>query len=100
MAFVHNISFADKKRPLLTLDCSSEEISNLKGSVDNLLVMPGSELNVESRVSMRGKNDSTVYLLIPKEYRKDITQSRSAKCFRIDTDTEIVMVYKIPKSKK
>jgi hypothetical protein len=49
---------------------------------------------------MRGKNDSTVYLLIPKEYRKDITQSRSAKCFRIDTDAEIVMVYKIPKSKK
>lgn len=46
-----------------------------------------------SGVSLRGRQESTKYLLIPKELRKDLKFNARVSCQKIETDTKVIFIY-------
>jgi hypothetical protein len=74
-----------------------EEALQLKGNLNNIHLFSEDVATVDTHLARRGKNESTYYLLVPKELRKDFQFKGAVKCQKIDTKTRTMFVYVIDK---
>ncbi|MFH1637139.1 MAG: hypothetical protein ABIB71_01810 [Candidatus Woesearchaeota archaeon] len=73
------------------------EAIELQGNAKNVHIFSEDVIGLESGVSLRGKNESTKYFLIPKQLRKGLKFNSSISCQKIDAKTKIFFVYVIDK---
>jgi hypothetical protein len=76
-----------------------EEALQLKGKLDKIHIISEDAADIKTRISLRGKNDSTKYFLVPKEYREDITKSKDIFCQKVDTRAKSIYVFYVDKIK-
>jgi hypothetical protein len=58
----------------------SSESLQLKGHMADVHIFSLNNMETHSRLTKRGTNDATTYLLVPKEYREGLKESANAKC--------------------
>jgi len=81
----------------LTLELSQKEVIFLRGNLDKMHLFSEDNLNVDSRLVNRGKDESTKYFLIPKEFKNEVNSSKEVLCTKIETKTKHLFVYAINK---
>ena len=74
-----------------------EEALQLKGHINNVHLFSEEVVDVNSNISLRGKNEATKYFLIPRELRKDLKFNTRVRCQKIDTPTNIIFIYVVDK---
>jgi hypothetical protein len=74
-----------------------EEALQLKGSINNVHLFSEDVADIETRLTQRGKNESTYYFLVPKDLRKDLKFKGAVKCQKIETKTKTMFIYVIDK---
>lgn len=77
----------------LTVAVTRREAINLKGEMDNVIVLADSNISKESKISKRGNKDATKYFLIPKEQREDLRPESVVHCQRLDVKGKTYFVY-------
>lgn len=55
------------------------EALQLKGNVDNIYLISDNNRDEEITVSQRGKNEATMYFLIPKNHRTGLDSHKNAR---------------------
>jgi len=78
MAKVKNL-INNEKSFEVTFEISKDEISNDFNTLDNFNIISDQNISYGSKLVKRGKNESTLYFLIPKELRKDIKVKKNGK---------------------
>ena len=73
------------------------EILQLKGHHENVHLFSSNVSGVDSRVSLRGKNEATKYFLIPRVLRKNLMFNTKVSVQRLDTKEKDVYVYCVDK---
>ncbi len=77
----------------------TEESLQLKGQMNEVHLFSEANMNTHSRLSKRGKNDATMYLLVPKELRADLKKefksSINATCQIIKTNSKRIFIFSI-----
>ncbi|MFH0874632.1 MAG: hypothetical protein V1859_01755 [archaeon] len=82
------------------ISLGKEESLALKGFMENIHIFAEGACLNESRISMRGKNDSTIYFLIPKKFREKGVNSKSdVRCQRIESKHKDIYVFVVDKIK-
>jgi len=74
-----------------------EEAVQLQGHMDNIHLFSENITGLQTRISTRGKNAATKYLLIPRELRKDMRFDRDIKCQKIELKDKLIFIYVIDK---
>jgi hypothetical protein len=74
-----------------------DEATQLKGHMENIHLFSENVEQVETHVSTRGKNDSTKYFLLPREFRSGLQLDKPIACQKIETKTKNILVYVIDK---
>ena len=74
-----------------------EEALQLKGNINNVHLFSEDVAEVETRLTRRGKDESTYYFLVPKGLRKNLEAKGTVKCQKIETKTKIIFVYVMDK---
>ena len=74
-----------------------EEALQLRGHINNIYMFSEEVIDVTSHIALRGKNDATKYLLIPRELRKELKFNSAVKCQKIETPTNTIFVYMLNK---
>ena len=74
----------------------AEESLNLKGHVSDIHVFSDNNSEVHSRLTKRGKNDATMYFLVPKDLREGLLNS-NAKCQLLNTTNKKQFIFFIIK---
>ncbi len=74
-----------------------EEALALKGHTKNVHLFSEDVSDVESKVSLRGKNEATKYFLIPKQMRKDLKFNTKVTCQKLETASKMVFIYIVDK---
>lgn len=70
-----------------------DEVVQLKGHIDEVYLFSARTADLETSVSLRGKNQATKYFLIPRELRRDLQFNSDVKCQRVDADGKAIFVY-------
>lgn len=73
----------------------SEESLQLKGRMNEVHIFSEANMKIHSRLSKRGKNDATMYFLVPKELRKGIRGNSNATCQIIKTNSKKIFIFSI-----
>ena len=58
----------------------SGESLQLKGHMNDVHLFSDNNLDVHSRLTKRGKNDATMYLLVPRAFRNGLKESSNVRC--------------------
>ena len=74
-----------------------EEALQIQGHMDNVHIFSENITDLKTKVSTRGKNAATKYLLIPKELRKNIKLDKDIHCQKIELKDKIIFVYVVEK---
>jgi hypothetical protein len=73
----------------------SSESLQLKGHIHNVHIFSDNNSETHSRLSKRGKNDATMYFLVPKDLREGLNESVDAKCQLIEAPTKKIFVFSV-----
>jgi len=83
----------DTRKVVLEILLSQDELRQLRGEMENVIVIAESAGTTPSRVSLRGRNEATKYFLIPRQLRKQLSIHGSVSCQRLDVSGKSVFVY-------
>jgi len=73
----------------------SKESLQLKGHMYNVHMFSDNNAESHSRLSKRGKNDATMYFLVPKELREGLSDFANAKCQLLDIPGKKIFVFSV-----
>jgi len=82
-----------EKHVVLSIKLDMDELTALKGRVDDIHLVPEENAEVKSNVYEKGKNGNTKYLLIPKSIRENIKIGKEASCLKICSKNKVVLAY-------
>jgi len=85
---------------IVEMQMSDTEALRLNGHLDNIHVVAEQAACIPTNISLRGKNDATKYLLIPKSLRQGMVFNNEVRCQKLDTDSKTIFVYVIDKAKQ
>lgn len=71
----------------------ADESLQLRGHVHNVHLFSDNNAEAHSRLTRRGKNDATMYLLVPKEFRAGLEDSMNARCQIIKEENKTFFVF-------
>jgi hypothetical protein len=74
-----------------------EEAVQLQGHMDNIHLFSENITDLKTKISTRGKNAATKYLLIPRSLRKNIKFDKEINCQKIELKEKIIFVYVVDK---
>jgi hypothetical protein len=74
-----------------------EEALQLKGNLNNVHLFSEDVAEIKTKMTQRGRNESTTYFLVPKELRRGMKHYQDAKCQKIETKTTSIYLYVISK---
>jgi hypothetical protein len=70
-----------------------EEAIQLRGNMADVHIFAEGIIDVDTNLSLRGKNEATKYFLIPKQLRKELTMNKAVRCQKIATKTKTMFIY-------
>lgn len=82
------------------VEMSKEEVRDLAGEMDDVLMISNKKANMPARISLRGRNEATKYFLIPRALRKNLNTLGSVSCQRIHREDIDVFVYVVKNDTK
>lgn len=82
---------------IYSLKLNFEEAKELKGSINNIHLIPEELAEIRSTVFERGRKGCTKYLLIPKSLRKGFEAKKEVRCFRLENKDKAILAYIINK---
>ena len=85
----------DKVEVTLTID--REYLKNLKGNLDKLHLFSENVLEYDSKLVSRGKDESTKYLLIPKEINYDVFARDDVNYGVIEKEDKYLFIFSVNK---
>lgn len=97
MGRITNIKSLNEEKVNVTLEFSQKEVLWLKGNLESMHLFSDNNLDVDTRLVQRGKRESTKYILVPKEFRKDTKPSNNLRCAKIETKTKNFLIFSIDK---
>lgn len=74
-----------------------DEMIKLKGHMEGIYLFSDNISDIKTKIAGRGKNKTTKYFLIPKQFRKDLIVNGDIYCQKIETKTKIAFIYTIDK---
>jgi hypothetical protein len=74
-----------------------EEALQLRGHINNIHMFSEDIVDVNSNISLRGKNEATKYFLIPRELRKDLKFNTKVRCQKLEAPTKTIFIYVVDK---
>jgi hypothetical protein len=80
---------------LVELLVSRDELRQLRGEMRDVAIFTDRILTEPSKVSLRGRNDSTHYFLIPRQLRRNLPPHCKVSCQRFGSHGKIFFVYGI-----
>jgi hypothetical protein len=92
MAKIQSIDLSSES-PLVTLALSKEEYSELRGEFEDLVLLSCKGMTT-TRITKRGKDDATTYILLPKELRNRL--EGDVKIGRLDRKDSSFVLIRIP----
>ena len=73
-----------------------DEALQLKGEVDNISLVPlGKKWQDDTKIVQRGKNEATMYFLIPKNERDGLKKANKAKFQKITAPMKTLYNYTV-----
>lgn len=81
----------------VNLELAHYEFVRLQGHLDKMHIFSENNFEYETRLVQRGKSDATKYILVPKEFRKNMKPSNNVKCTNIETKTQNILIFSINK---
>ena len=97
MGTILNSKRKDDGKVIVEVLVDYEEAVQLQGSMENIHIFSDEIADIKMEVSHRGKNESTKYFLIPKEFRKNIKFNTKVNCQLVDTKTKLYFIYSTDK---
>ncbi|MBR9677131.1 hypothetical protein GOV04_03250 [Candidatus Woesearchaeota archaeon] len=85
----------DDRKIIFEICVDQEEALQLKGLVDNIYLLSDNAEQIETNVVQRGKNEATMYFLIPKNMRSKLKNTSKAKFQKIDSKDKTMYVYTV-----
>lgn len=77
----------------LTITLNLKEFLELRGSIDNLHIIPGQYAQTRSTVYERGRRKCSKYFLIPKDLRDGLLPKKNVSCLRTNFEDKILWTY-------
>ncbi len=74
-----------------------EESLQLKGNLNNVHLFSEDVAEIKTKMTRRGRNESTTYFLVPKNLREKKELNKDAYCQKIETKTNTIFIYVINK---
>ena len=74
-----------------------EEALQLKGNCNNVHLFSEEVISYETPIARRGKNEATMYFLVPRELRKHLNLKGKAMCQKIETKSRSIFLYVVDK---
>ena len=74
-----------------------DEMIKLKGHMEGIYLFSDNITEIDSKIVGRGKNKTTMYFLIPKQFRKELKTKGDIHCQRIETKSKVAFIYTIDK---
>lgn len=87
----------DDGKVVFEVSLDYEEVTQLKGYMDNVHVFSENVADIKTNISQRGKNEATKYFLIPKELRKNMKFNAKTTCQKIEAKTKTIFIYVVDK---
>jgi hypothetical protein len=87
----------DDDKVVIEVCIDKDEALQLKGNLNDIHIFAEGVVDVDTHLSLRGKNEATKYFLIPKQLRRDLEFSRKVRCQKIETGTKVMFVYVLDK---
>lgn len=84
---------------ILEVSVKYNESLELKGNMKNIHIFSEEVIDIPTHISLRGKNESTKYFLIPKKLRNNLIYDTDVTCKKIDNDKKIIFIYIVDKNK-
>lgn len=74
-----------------------DEAIQLQGHMDNVIVFSENNTEISTRISTRGKNSATKYLLIPKNLRTNLRLDKGVSCQKLELKDKVLLIYAVDK---
>lgn len=81
----------------VTLELDRKYFKKLRGNLDKIHLISTDVLDFESKVVSRGKDDSTKYLLIPKEINSEVFARNDVSYHVIEEDKNLFFFFFVNK---
>ncbi len=91
---------AENGKVILEVHMNYDEALELGGHMEGVHVFSNAQNGLPSRLTRRGKDTGTTYLLIPKKFRKQVLEKvkcAEATCSLIENDSHIFLVFSLEK---
>ncbi len=98
MSKIIETKFINKDKIEIKLELDYEQFQALKGCMENVHIFSEDNLDYHSRLVQRGKKESTMYFLLPKEKRKEVFPTANVDSTIIENDFEFIYIFKVLKS--
>lgn len=95
MGKITNIKSINEEKVNVTLELEQEALQRLQGNMDDMHVFSEKNLEHTTRLVQRGRRDSTKYLLLPRELRKDTKPTSTVRCSRINGEEASIFIFTI-----
>lgn len=74
-----------------------DEALQIKGHLDKIHIFTENIADIKTNMAQRGKNESTMYFLIPKELRKNLKLEDTALCQKFENDSKVFFIFTLDK---
>lgn len=74
-----------------------DEMIRLQGHMEGIYLFSDNISDIKTKIAGRGKNQTTMYFLIPKQFRKDLSVKGDIHCQKIETKSKIAFIYTLDK---
>lgn len=78
---------------ILEVLLTNDEVRQLRGEMDGVVVFSDRTATVSTRMSLRGRNAVTRYFLVPRQLRKGLPVHAGLSCQRLEVDGKVLFVY-------
>ncbi len=97
MGEILNILNKSDDKVEVTLSMDREYFKKLRGNLDKIHLFSEHVLENESKLVSRGKDDSTKYLLIPKEINAEVFAREDVNYSVIEEDDKYLFIFSVNK---
>ncbi len=95
--FIKRINLQKDKKISLNLIVSNDYFLRLSGHLNNVHIFSENNINYDTKIIKKGRNQNTKYLLLPRKLVKDIKNYKNVKCKRIDTEKNYIFIFLLDK---
>ncbi len=95
MASLISLKTRDDKKVSAEILMDEVEFLQLRGHINDLCVFSRRAVDVDTNLTLKGRNSATKYFLVPKVLRKNVNVNGKVTCQKLELPNLLVFVYVI-----